>query len=159
MKIGGATVGKVVFWATWPALYLLLVRSKRTRVIVEAEGKILLVRPWLGSGQWELPGGGIHRGEAPAVAAARELEEETGVQVAPEDLELLSEERLRGYGLSFWCHTYVVRLPAAVQLRPQPSEILEASWLSTEDETVKSSLSPVTRTVVAAWRDSRALLK
>ncbi|MDF9744430.1 NUDIX hydrolase [Natrinema salsiterrestre] len=43
-----------------------------------------------GVGEWTIPGGHMEIGEEPATAAARELEEETGVAVDPADLEILS---------------------------------------------------------------------
>ncbi|SIS11947.1 NUDIX domain-containing protein [Natronorubrum thiooxidans] len=42
-----------------------------------------------GIGEWTLPGGHMEAGEEPAVAAVRELEEETGVAVDPDTLEIL----------------------------------------------------------------------
>ncbi|QFU81587.1 NUDIX domain-containing protein [Natronorubrum aibiense] len=42
-----------------------------------------------GVGEWTLPGGHMEVGEEPAAAAVRELEEETGVTVAPDVLEIL----------------------------------------------------------------------
>jgi 8-oxo-dGTP pyrophosphatase MutT (NUDIX family) len=47
-------------------------------VAVNPAGEVLLVRHSYGSPVWLLPGGGIGRGEAPIVAATRELAEETG---------------------------------------------------------------------------------
>jgi 8-oxo-dGTP pyrophosphatase MutT (NUDIX family) len=44
---------------------------------VNPQGEVLLVRHSYGSSQWMLPGGGVARGEAPIVAAVRELAEET----------------------------------------------------------------------------------
>ncbi len=63
--------------------------SPAAAVMIEREEKILVVKrdiePWKGS--WSLPAGYIEIDEAPIQAARRELEEETGVRVEPEDLE------------------------------------------------------------------------
>jgi len=68
-------------------------------------GRVLLVRASPRShnhGAWFLPGGGVEHGEHPAAAAVREVEEETGLQVAIErlrdvvtDVERLPEPALR----------------------------------------------------------------
>lgn len=68
-------------------------------VAVVDNGKILMVKRGIdpGRGQWSLPAGFIEKDEPPHEAAARELEEETGVRVDPEALEVLGiafEERL-----------------------------------------------------------------
>ncbi|MXV61684.1 NUDIX domain-containing protein [Natronorubrum sp. JWXQ-INN-674] len=47
-----------------------------------------------GVGEWTIPGGHMEIGEEPAVAAARELEEETGVAVDPGALEILDAASL-----------------------------------------------------------------
>jgi 8-oxo-dGTP diphosphatase len=57
--------------------------ERRTRVAayarcVDSSGRTLLCRSTK-KGWWTLPGGGIHWGEAPEMAAVRELAEETGL--------------------------------------------------------------------------------
>ncbi|MEV0145374.1 MULTISPECIES: NUDIX domain-containing protein [unclassified Nonomuraea] len=62
------------------------------RVILAGPGdRVLLFRfvppdPWPCEPAWHLPGGGIEPGESVADAARREVHEETGFVLAPEDL-------------------------------------------------------------------------
>jgi 8-oxo-dGTP pyrophosphatase MutT (NUDIX family) len=53
-------------------------------------GRVLLFRAALASRSaehwWELPGGGIEPGESYAEAAAREIREETGLQISPDQV-------------------------------------------------------------------------
>jgi A/G-specific adenine glycosylase len=62
----------------WPAATVVLLRA----------GRVLLVEH---GGRQGLPGGKLERGETPPQAAARELAEETGVDVAPGELLALGE--------------------------------------------------------------------
>jgi 8-oxo-dGTP pyrophosphatase MutT (NUDIX family) len=48
----------------------------------DADGKVLLVKPSYGN-TWEIPGGGLEQGEYPFQAAAREVREETGLELRP----------------------------------------------------------------------------
>ena len=50
--------------------------------IIERDGRILICRRTASQShplQWEFPGGKVERGESPAAALARELEEELGI--------------------------------------------------------------------------------
>lgn len=76
MTDGSATV--VVDGVAWP------VQGAQV-AILDAAGRILLqLRPWPPG--WELPGGHCEADEDPAVSAAREAEEETGLRIAIERL-------------------------------------------------------------------------
>lgn len=55
----------------------------------EQDGAVLLCRVsdrGPGGGQWTLPGGGLGFGEDPQAGVVREVREETGLEVAPEEL-------------------------------------------------------------------------
>jgi 8-oxo-dGTP pyrophosphatase MutT (NUDIX family) len=66
-------------------------RRRAARIlVVDAAGRILLFRGWdparPSHWYWFTPGGGLDPGESPAEGAARELAEETGLRVRPEEL-------------------------------------------------------------------------
>ncbi|MFF9003642.1 NUDIX domain-containing protein [Streptomyces achromogenes] len=60
-------------------------------VITDTNGNVLLIeRDWYPyEGHWALPGGHVNPGETSLDAALRELEEETGVRVRPDQLRQL----------------------------------------------------------------------
>jgi len=62
----------------------------------DGEGRVLLVRHTYGLGLWTLPGGGLRKGEDPAVAAAREFAEELGCATGPLTLAGVHEGTLHG---------------------------------------------------------------
>jgi ADP-ribose pyrophosphatase YjhB (NUDIX family) len=60
--------------------------------LVTHEGRALLVREGSKASDWVLPGGKLEAGERHAEGAAREVYEETGVEVVVEDLLAVSEQ-------------------------------------------------------------------
>jgi ADP-ribose pyrophosphatase YjhB (NUDIX family) len=57
-------------------------------IVRDERGRLLMIKRGTspGKGQWSIPGGRIEVGESPAEAAAREVEEETGLQVSVSSL-------------------------------------------------------------------------
>lgn len=54
-------------------------------LFVDGDGRVLLVHPTY-KGTWDIPGGYVERGESPAAACRRELNEELGLDRKPERL-------------------------------------------------------------------------
>ena len=67
-------------------------------IIEDADGSILVGRSTYGEKLFMLPGGGIERGELPKHAAVSETEEETGIIIEEDHLELIAcfIQRLKG---------------------------------------------------------------
>lgn len=75
---------------------------------------------------WESPGGGVQAGEDSLRAAVREIQEETGLRLKPEQLTLLYRDKRE----SFFMDAYGVRMDFPVEaLRFQPGETDGAMWL------------------------------
>jgi ADP-ribose pyrophosphatase YjhB (NUDIX family) len=60
-------------------------------VVLDGE-EVLLVEDFRTPGAWKLPSGRMELGESPREGVARELEEETGLSVAPDDLTYFYDE-------------------------------------------------------------------
>ncbi len=94
-------IGRWAYTAAKPFIAYLVSRERpRVRVEIRNNKKqVLLVKSWFSSQKWELPGGGINKGEAPSRAAVREVYEETTL--------VIDRKRL----------SYLTTLPAAYPLR------------------------------------------
>ena len=134
MKTLWRLLGQSAYWLSLPALWLYLRRSQRTRVGVVCGNEILVVRGWLGNGQWTLPGGGRHSDEPANCGAVRELFEEVGIRATTDKLVLLRSftvvEPFR-----YSCDLFSIRLVSKPELHLQRFEILEAQWVSLPDVT------------------------
>jgi 8-oxo-dGTP diphosphatase len=118
-----------------------------TGVVVEHEGRILLVRrnhePMLG--RWAFPSGYVDAGELVEAAAAREVLEETGVEVALDRL------------LGVWSHAGdpVIFVAYAGHLLAGEAragdEAFEVAWFAPDE--LPELPFPHDEQVIAAWRD------
>ena len=87
--------------------------------------RVLLVRHTYGHSEWDMPGGGIRRGEQPIVAARREMEEELGIRL--DDLRSVGEIRGRAYQAHDRIYCFHAEL-SAPELTIDHGELEEARW-------------------------------
>jgi 8-oxo-dGTP pyrophosphatase MutT (NUDIX family) len=154
MQITWKKLGILSYWLSWPGLYLYLRFSRRTRVVIVYKDKVLLVKGWLGSGKWILPGGGLHKKEQPAAGAAREVREETGIDISAEDLEYFGDAVYKNHGFRFRYYRFFVELSKTAALKPQKGEITEIAWVKMDTLSVKNTDVEALR-CIDAWRDLR----
>jgi 8-oxo-dGTP pyrophosphatase MutT (NUDIX family) len=124
-------------------------------IVVNDEGRVLMIRGFNPDKPddfyWFTPGGGLEPGENTAQAAARELYEETGLLVAPDELvgPIYSEEIDLPFGGVMYRQTqdfYALRVPewtvAPVRLDTVEMETIEKfEWLSL-DEVIAAEAGP-----------------
>ena len=101
--------------------------------LIDADGRVLLAQRPPGkslAGLWEFPGGKVEAGEIAEAALVRELDEELGVRVQPEDLEpaCFASDRIGDRHmilLLYLCRRW--------QGEPRPLDAAAFDWLSPED--------------------------
>lgn len=105
-------------------------------VVVFRENAVLMVNEpnWFTKvPTWTYPSGGIDEGEEPAIAAARELEEESGCVIDPDDLVLIAVADVRQDGkLMNRSWNYSASTVTDALLSPSTSEdeiVTQAKWL------------------------------
>jgi len=121
-------------------------------VFRDAGGRMLAVRK-RGTDRFLLPGGKLEPGESPAEAAAREVQEELGVRVTPDELTLLGEfEAAAANEPDHVVRSTVFTHPAAITPYAA-AEIAELRWASLEELSSDPSVAALTRDhVVPALR-------
>lgn len=128
MRKTWAATGRAVYRLLRPVIGIVLPRTRRTRVLLVSDRQVLVVRAWLGDGRWQLPGGGLHRGERPAAGARRELREETSVTVSLEQLSEPYERRWQGDDKHSY-YLYVIQVTEQYTVRPRWPELTDCQWL------------------------------
>lgn len=147
-------IGKSVFWLTWPVSYLYVLGSLRTRVIIEAKGKILLVKGWHDNLKWTLPGGGVHKNEDPVLSAIREVAEEVGIYLHAGQMVDLGNDMYRKSGLSFGLQRYGCKLDRQPETQKQHLEIVALNWFLVTD-IKKNMVDKHTWRQLEAWKQHR----
>ncbi len=98
--------------------------------VYDGRGHLLLTRRARGksfAGTWENSGGAAKAGESSRQAIARELFEETGIQAAEEEFELLDTDRDRNMFYDHYCLKRQVPIREIVLL---PGETDAVQWVS-----------------------------
>jgi 8-oxo-dGTP pyrophosphatase MutT (NUDIX family) len=103
-------------------------------LLVDDDRRVLLIHDRIDldatSSHWIAPGGGLEPGETPALAAVREVYEETGLRVRLEpDAQAMYIERVRytfaGRDIDQVNHYYLVRVRSGLSVRPAANTDLE----------------------------------
>lgn len=98
-----------------------------------SEGKLLITQRHpdkKAGGLWEFTGGGVLAGETTKQAAVRELEEELGVFASETELSLLEVYQHKNYFMDIFI---IKRDLDTKTLVLQPSEVVDAKWVSREE--------------------------
>jgi 8-oxo-dGTP pyrophosphatase MutT (NUDIX family) len=143
-------LGVGLFWLLWPALVVYLRRGERARILIVHGDEVLLVRSWLGTRKWSLPGGGLHSDEPILQGCLRELREETGIVLAEKQVTKMFSSVFRHGGFRYLCHYFVAVLPEKPVVMTQKIEILDYAWVNRHELTAKN-VQPDTLTTVTAW--------
>ena len=129
MKKAWLLMGQLGFWCSWPALWVYLHGTERSRIVLRDErGCVLVVKGWLSTQKWSLPGGGLHKGEDPRLAAIREIKEEVGIAISPEQLVPLLRQTIRSKGFNVDTYIFTATIKRAT-IKIQRFEIIGADWL------------------------------
>jgi 8-oxo-dGTP pyrophosphatase MutT (NUDIX family) len=118
----GYRVAWVLLWISSP---LHRGRGRGVKGILSHDGRVLLVQHTYGPRHWEIPGGGLRRGEAPLDGIRREIREELGVELAQATPVTFGSE---ARGDAERPTTYFAAELAADTLTPNPREIARAQW-------------------------------
>lgn len=144
-------IGLVLFWVAWPLLWVYLRLSRRTRLLLVCNNEFLILRGYLGSRNWGLPGGGLHKGEDPIEGLIREVYEETAIKLYKQDVKFVFSDTYKSNGFRFEYDCFVAELSDKPDVRIQKSEIAEYKW-TTFDDTTTSFGSDVAK-AVEQWKN------
>ncbi|MFD1074983.1 NUDIX hydrolase [Longispora fulva] len=108
-------------------------------IVLSPDGtRMLLLRQPPGRA-WSLPAGLLDRRERPIVGAAREVREETGLDVRPEQLEPMDPNAVVHYKGGWVDMVFTTRVATDLPLNVDPAEVIEGRWFDVD------ALPPLTR--------------
>ncbi len=116
---------RVAYRARWLASFVRPFRGLGAKCALFNDGQVLLVRHTYGPREWELPGGGLRRGEDALSGVRREVREELGIEIGA------ARSLGTGHGEGRFAASQVSYFSAEVPNRvvvPDPVEIAEIAW-------------------------------
>lgn len=141
-------LGRVAYWLVYPAQVIILPRSQRARVALVHDDKILVVKAWLGDGRWQLPGGGLHSDEDPAIGAQRELFEETALMLPIESLVNPQTREFREGRKHFPYQLFTINTDQIMPAVKQWPEIIACEWIEVQNLNTTNSSPDVMDAVI-----------
>lgn len=140
-------IGKILFWLSWPVQWCVMPLTRRVRVVIVQDHKVLVVKNWISPQEWTLPGGGVKFGESVEDAAIREVKEELGIDgKKPSQLHnglIIAKQ----YGLLFRLQFVQIGINADSQIRTN-WEIADTSWKSLHELNSRTLPQKVSQAVI-----------
>lgn len=128
-------LGRLIYWIGGVIFLPVFVNgSKRTRVAPydPKTRRILLVKSWIGAQKWDLPGGGIKKGESAIDCALRETFEETGITLKKAKCKSVGTIRITEHVATYSAEVFLA-MTEETPPTGQPFEILDAQWFSVDN--------------------------
>ncbi|MCL4496456.1 MAG: NUDIX hydrolase N-terminal domain-containing protein [Firmicutes bacterium] len=95
------------------------------------DGETILLIQRKDSQKWALPGGAVEVGERPSEAVIREVEEETGIRIQPDNVVGVFDNWMDRRVMSHHLYHIVIRAhKTGGTINPQPEEVLAAGWFN-----------------------------
>ncbi|MEZ6116760.1 MAG: NUDIX hydrolase [Pirellulaceae bacterium] len=118
-------------------------QTKGAYVAVWVQDQLLLIRNSYKAG-FTFPAGGLKKGETPLQGAVRELREEVGVKINPEDLRFVAEFQTRSEFKLDTSSVFELRLPTVPTIHLDQREVVACTWV-TFQQAVTSDVAPVVK--------------
>jgi 8-oxo-dGTP diphosphatase len=153
-------IGRLAYIVVSPAIFVYAALSKpRTRLLIIVNDEVLVVKNWLGAGNWSLPGGGAHKNEKPIAAAMREVKEELGIDISSVEIEALGTQvSVESKLLKSKYYLFAAKLNKKPKLTLQQLEIRDATWLAVDEINQVNGIAATVRDSLQVWLKSRNLV-